>query len=270
MKKARVRPMLVRGVAAFALVGALIGVAAQTASATPAVKVFVRPTGSDSHSCLGASLAKACQSVSHAVHVADAIEASESTPGSVPVIVEVKKGTYYDTIGNSPSGAATSPPGIVISENSITIQRQGGGQVNIDPTTTESATSVEDTTPQNVLVDVVPGVTGAHLSKINISGINAQNSFTSCSQDFVGVYFGNSSGSLSNVNVSNVQQPAGAFGCQPGANGDVYVASCTGGSCPNGTGTASVILPTSKPACTTRRASPAVDRPRAAPSRAAR
>jgi parallel beta-helix repeat protein len=239
MKKAMVRPIMVRGVAAFALVGALVGVAAQSASASPAVKVFVRTNGSDTHSCLGASAAKACQSVSHATSVADAIAASETPPGSTAVIVEVSKGTYYDTIGNGPSGAATSPAGITISEPNITIQRKGSGVVTIEPTTTESAASVEDTTPQNVLVNVAPGVTGAKLSKLTINGINAQNSFTPGSQDFVGVFFGNSSGTLSSVNVLNVQQPAANFGDQPGANGDVYVVSCTS-SCPSTTGTATM------------------------------
>ncbi len=201
----------------------------------------MRTNGSDNNSCLGSTPAKACQSVSHAVHVADVISASEATPGSSPVIVEVKKGTYYDTIGNAVNGPATSPPGITISEPNITIQRKGGGSVTIEPQATESATSVEDTTPQNVLVNVLPGVTGAKLSKITINGIDAQNSFTACSQDFVGVFFGNSSGSLNTVTVTNVQQPANAFGCQPGANGDVYVASCTS-SCPSTTGTATVTM----------------------------
>jgi parallel beta-helix repeat protein len=56
------------------------------------------------------------------------------------------------------------------------------------------------------------------------------------------VFYGNSSGSLSNVKVLNIQQPAANFGDQPGANGDVYVASCTGGSCPSTTGSATVTM----------------------------
>jgi parallel beta-helix repeat protein len=202
------------------------------------IKVFVRTNGSDSHSCLGASAAHACLSVSHAVSVANGLEAAES----IPVIVEVKAGTYFDTTNNTPSGGVTSPPGISITEPNVSITRKGGGHVTIEPVTTQAETSVEDTTPQNVLVNVAPGVTGAGLSKVTINGIDAQTSFTPGSQDFVGVYFANSSGTLNDVTVTNVQQPSGSFGDQPGANGDVYAVSCTGGSCPASTGSSSVTL----------------------------
>jgi parallel beta-helix repeat protein len=241
MKKVRTRS--VRAVAAIALVGTLFGVAAQSASATPRpIKVFVRTNGSDSHTCLGASAAHACLSISHAVSVADHIDGAESTPGSIPVIVEVRAGTYFDTTTNTPSGPATSPPGISITEPNVSITRKGGGTVTIEPVTTQAETSVEDTTPQNVLVNVAPGVSGADLSKLTITGIDAQNSFTPGSQDFVGVYFPNASGSLDKVTVTGIQQPAHSFGDQPGANGDIYAVSCTGGSCPASTGSSSVTL----------------------------
>ena len=80
------------------------------------------------------------------------------------------------------------------------------------------------------------------MSKVTINGTDAQNSFTPGSQDFVGVYFANASGSLNDVTVTDIQQPAGSFGDQPGANGDIYAVSCTGGSCPASTGSSSVTL----------------------------
>jgi parallel beta-helix repeat protein len=69
-----------------------------------------------------------------------------------------------------------------------------------------------------------------NLSHININGTQAfgpstQASFPPCSSDYLGVEYNGATGSISNLSVSNVQQPAASFGCQPGPNGDIYAAT---------------------------------------------
>ena len=208
MKKAMVRPIL-RGLSAFALVGAVLGITAGTASAAPTVKLFVKTAGSDSNSCLKAG--QSCSTVSHAVSVAENL--ISATPGT-HVLIRVKKGTYAE-------------PPITINQSNITIKRQGGGTVTLAPTSFIDPPGVEDTTTQDVLQYYAPGTTGSVLSGVTLDGSNAFGSATTCSEDWVGIYFPNSSGTLTNVNVKNIQQPIpSAFGCQPGANGDVYVGTC--------------------------------------------
>ncbi len=262
MKIARVWPNLVRGAAAFALVGAVLGVAAQSASASsparphPIAHLYVNAvghtnTGADSKcgSETPGGAAYTCQTISYAVSLADAEIGSTLYASAV---IKVAAGTYYDTTNNAkclPSGTRLSA-GIDITESNITLEGTGAFNalnpgVKIAPCSTQAETSVEDTTQQNVLINVAPGTTATKLQKLGISGTDAQNSFTAGSQDFLGVYFGDSSGTLHDVTVTGVTQPAGSFGDQPGANGDVYAVSCAS-SCPNsapyGVGTSAVTL----------------------------
>jgi hypothetical protein len=255
---------------------ALVGVAAQSASALPApvahlwvkaagqtdtgvdVNCGLAITGSNANAGIQAD---ACQTISHAVAVADAQinlwTTSGHTSGADSAIIKVYKGTYYDTPGNvacTPSGSETSA-GIDITQSHITIEQWQSGafndlnpKVKIAPCSTQAETSVEDNTPQNVLINVAPGTSGTKLTKLGISGTDAQNSFTAGSQDFVGVYFGDSSGTLKDVTVTGVTQPEGYFGDQPGTNGDIYAVTCVAGepfvsSCPSNTpGTSTVKL----------------------------
>jgi hypothetical protein len=82
------------------------------------------------------------------------------------------------------------------------------------------------------VVDVAPGTSGVKLQKLSVNGLNAgagdQSSFLyndgyGCGQDFVGIYFHESSGSLSKVSVNGIDMPSSYFGCQGGQG--IYVNS---------------------------------------------
>ena len=66
---------------------------------------------------------------------------------------------------------------------------------------------------------MAPGTTGTVLQHLTINGSQAETSFTACSQDYVGVYLPNSSGTLNNVKVQDIQQPAGSFAANRGPTG---------------------------------------------------
>jgi parallel beta-helix repeat protein len=97
----------------------------------------------------------------------------------------------------------------------------GSGTV-IDPSTLITDTDTDSSLPQEAVIDI-PSTTGVTLKDLDIDGQNAIGNFDGCQSDFVGVYYHDSSGSLSTVQVTNIQLPQADFGCQDGQA--VYVAS---------------------------------------------
>lgn len=96
----------------------------------------------------------------------------------------------------------------------------------IDPSTLISDTDTDTSIPQEAVVDVTDA-TGVTLKGLDISGGNAQGVFTDtgCSEDFVGVYYHDSSGTMDADQVTDIELPSVNFGCQDGQG--VYVASDT-------------------------------------------
>jgi len=229
MRVAMIRP-IVRAAAALALVGAVVGVLGGTASASGHVTIKASPGGNPSGVVCNtySGNVNSCN-LPAAIARADAL----FSEGDTSVTIKAHGGTY------------TTP--INVNHSNITIQGVGHHAV-IEPTSTLAEASVEDSVQQNVLVNVASDVNTVLLKNLTVNGANAQSSFTACSQDYVGVYFGDSSGTLNKVTVENVQQPAADFGCQPGANGDVYAVTCTTSepgapaSCPTANGTSAVTL----------------------------
>ena len=242
MKTSRFRP-LVRVLAALALVGAVLTLAAGSASASTQ-NIYVKSTGRNTNGCRSAS--HACASVSHAVAVADELIAAH--PGT-HVHIHVRHGIYHD------------PTCTEITQSGISISSTGSGNVVIEPLTSCDPAPIEDWLNTAVTQDVAftyvaPGVTGFSMTGTNtapiiLDGATAFTSATPCIQDFVGVYFADSSGSLTDVTVENVEQPPADFGCQPGADGDVYAVTCSSsepgfatfvGNCATSGGTSTVTL----------------------------
>jgi parallel beta-helix repeat protein len=54
------------------------------------------------------------------------------------------------------------------------------------------------------------------LSNLTINGANAQGQFTGCGPDFVGAYYHDAKGSMSDVTVENIELAPADFGCQDG------------------------------------------------------
>ena len=97
----------------------------------------------------------------------------------------------------------------------------------IRPTTVPlSDTDTDSATPQKYIVDVAPGTTGVHLKNLSIQGSGASSTFTSCANNYVGVYFHDASGHLGKVRVTGMTLPPGLAGCKVGLG--VYVASDSG------------------------------------------
>jgi parallel beta-helix repeat protein len=225
------RTTLGRAVLAGAMLLGFLAVTSQTVSATTPPNYYVTTTGGSTgtYNCHNFLAAHAC-SLIRALSLATA-----------NAVIHLKAGTYYDT----PSNVACpwTSPGIDVNYNNLTIKGPAVWPPTaiIEPCSTLPEPGIEDTTQQNVLVNVAPGITGAVLSHVTIDGSDAQNSFTACTDDYVGVYFGNSSGHLNDDIVKNVQQPPASFGCHPGADGDVYAVSCVS-SCPSTSGTSTVAM----------------------------
>jgi parallel beta-helix repeat protein len=81
------------------------------------------------------------------------------------------------------------------------------------------------------IVDVKPGSTG-NLKNLVINGSLAESQFNSCADDYVGVFYSDSSGALQNVHVNNIElptSPVNLFGCQDG-QGVYAISSATGSS----------------------------------------
>ncbi len=62
----------------------------------------------------------------------------------------------------------------------------------------------------------VSNTTGVTLEDLQVSGLDAQATFSNCGQDYFGVAFQNASGSVLGAVVTNVTLPHWLFGCQPG------------------------------------------------------
>jgi parallel beta-helix repeat protein len=188
-----------RALAAIGVIAAGAVLVAPAVAGAQGGKLFVNAsTGSDSNPC---TKALPCATIGHAL--------SQAASGAT---IKVAAGNY--------------PEQLVINKNvSIT------GVVNqtiIDPSMLPVADSDTDSSQlQYAIVDATSGAT-VNLTNLTIDGQAAQNQFTSCLDDFVGVYYHDASGTMTGDTVTNIELPPFLFGCQQGLG--VYVASDAGHS----------------------------------------
>ncbi len=90
-----------------------------------------------------------------------------------------------------------------------------------------SASDTDSTNPQYYVIGVAPGAVGVALKKLSVNGLNGIPALDAdgdgCSQDYVGIYYHEASGSISQVSVNGIDMPADLFGCQGGQG--IYVNS---------------------------------------------
>jgi hypothetical protein len=88
-------------------------------------------------------------------------------------------------------------------------------------------TDTDSTNPQYYVIDVEPGTTAFNVEKLTVNGSNAIPYFASdpygCGQDYVGIYYHASSGTVNKVAVTGISLGQALFGCQQGQG--IYVNS---------------------------------------------
>jgi parallel beta-helix repeat protein len=178
---------------------ALVGVVSQPAEAAPLVLYVNATGGTDTGTC--APSTTPCATISYAL-----------TQAALGATIFVANGTYPEQL------RITQSVSIVGATITSTV---------IKPTTLPlSDTDPDSATPQKYIVDVAPNTTGVHLKNLSIAGSAASSTFTSCANNYVGVYFHDSSGHLGKVRVTGIGLPTSLAGCKHGLG--VYVASDSG------------------------------------------
>jgi hypothetical protein len=191
-----------------------------TISATPAVLYVNGTTGSDSgNTCR--LFTRPCATITQALSIAQPNEQIDVAGGVYPEQLNLTQNVTIKGTGSPTGGNPT-----IIEPQSLTT----------------SETDTDSTTPQAVIVMVEPGVT-ADLTNLEINGGGtngaAAASFNDgCLPDYVGVYYRDASGLMTSDVVTGVEQEQADFGCQPGANGGIYVATDSSATAPSsGAGT---------------------------------
>ena len=205
MKLGRRGSMLCGVAALLGSVGAGVLVAAPAGAATP--KLYVTTGGSDTNNTCRLA-AHPCATIAHAVSVAP-------SGGQISV----------------GAGAFNTPLAISQSLSIVGTVQSGAIATTLKPSSTvpDTDSTYENAQPQTIgaLIDVTNGAS-VSLSNLSINGASASASFdsTGCQDNFVGVYYHNASGSLSNVTVKGIELEPSLFGCQDGLA--VYAATDAG------------------------------------------
>ena len=133
-----------------------------------------------------------CLTIDYAISVAPAA-----------AVIDVATGTYAEQVVDS-------------AQQKLTIVGNGVGNTIIDPTslsTTDPDPTIRSI-PVYAIVDAQPG-SKVKLEDLTINGAGATNQFT-CGNNFVGVYYHDAKGKMTNVDVENIELPEADFGCQGG------------------------------------------------------
>ncbi len=198
------------------LAGATVGIAVVAATlmvTTPlagasSATLYVSPSGTDTGNCQSSTAP--CATIAYAL--------TQASSGST---IRVAGGTYAQQLvvpgtenvtiagGWAPKGTSVSP--VVVDPSALPVA---------EPDTDSSY-------PQYAIVDALPG-SQVSLQDLTINGSGAEGQFTSCADDFVGVYYRDASGALNDVTVTGVELAPDLFGCQDGLG--VYVATNSGKS----------------------------------------
>jgi parallel beta-helix repeat protein len=189
------------------VVGGLVagGMAALTplAQASSGGTLFVNAsTGTDSGTCR--LQAHPCATIAYALTEAatDATSTVKVAAGFYPQPLAITHAVSIVGAGDTASGTVIDPPTLISDTDA-----NGNAQAAI--------------------VDV-NDATGVTLKGLDISGGNAQSSITGCAPDFVGVFYRDSSGTMTTVQVTGIELTGDLLGCQSGQG--VYVDSDTGAS----------------------------------------
>jgi hypothetical protein len=186
---------ILAALAASAALAALGLTAAGAAAASPAT-VYVSPSGSPAGTDTSCATA-AYSSIQAAVNAAG--------PGGT---VLACAGTYHEQV-------TIAVPG-------LTLTGAGPARTVIEPTAATPPGTHPDADhsgqPTAAIVYVAPGTTGVTVSDLAVEGSALSGFFatTGCADDFVGVWFDESSGTVSHAAVSDIILPPGLQGCQDG------------------------------------------------------
>jgi hypothetical protein len=202
------RRTAVRGLVVAGMTLGVVTTAASVATAQPGNNWYVSTSGTDTgNNCT--SSAAPCATIDRAL--------VEQAAANVTGVIHVAAGTYAQQV--------TAGPG----NSNVTIKGAGPSATIIEPPSSGLASDTDTDTsyPQFYVVDVQPGTSGIVIQKLSVNGLNAIPFLDSdgygCSQDYVGVYFHGSSGSLKKVDVTGIDMPPDEFGCQGGTG--IYVNS---------------------------------------------
>ena len=192
---------------ALALTMVPLTLVAQVSGASPST-LYVGPSGTNVNNNCQVSL-NPCQTINFAL--------TQAPSGAT---IKVQAGTY-------PEQVRISQP--------VTIQGAGATQTIIEPTAAVTSDADTDSTqPQFYIVDVT-GTSGVNLKDLGINGTAATPSLDTnghgCAQDYVGAYYHDASGSMTNDAVTGIEMPVDLFGCQGGLG--VYAATDSGSSSPS-------------------------------------
>jgi len=198
--------MLCGAAGLLAFVGA--GILAQTPASATSPNLYVAIGGHDSGNACRLQT-HPCATISYAL-----------TQAPAGAVISVGAGTF------------TQPLHITQSVNITGTVQSGVVATVINPSSTVSDTDAqnfEGLTSVDALVDVTSGgpATTANLANLVINGNTYGPTITSCSpNNFVGLYYHNASGSVTNVTVKGIELPTGLFGDQCGDA--VYVVTDAG------------------------------------------
>jgi hypothetical protein len=206
----RSKSLAALGVAAAMVVStvALSAVLLTGTAGASAKTLYVSTSGSNGGNSCQQS-AHPCQTITYALSV--------SVSGG---IIKLLGGTYNEQV------TITKP---------ITIEGAGDTQSIIKPSAVPEFDSDTDSTqPQFYVVDV-KNVSGVTLEDLGINGSAATPTLDTnghgCAQDYVGVYYHDASGTLTDDAVSGIELPADLFGCQGGQG--IYVDTDRGSASPS-------------------------------------
>src|ERR1700681_1338502 len=174
----------------------LMAVMSQPAHASPSTLFVSGGTGTNTGDC---SMRPApCATISYAL-----------TQAASGATIYVASGTYAEQL------TITQP---------VTIKGKSTANTIIRPTALPlSDADTDSAAPQKYIVDVAPTTTDVHLKNLTIDGSGASSTSTSCAQNYVGVYFHDSSGHLGSVRITGIQLPVSHSTCKDGYA--VYVAT---------------------------------------------
>ena len=167
--------------------------------------------------------------------------AAEAAGASTVIVGTCRSGIHFSTIqaavsASSPGTIIDICPGVYAEQVDVTshmslvgISAANQGAVVItSPSGGVQATSVTDAdTGVPVAAQILVDASGASVTISNITVDGSNNGITSCNPELVGIFYQNSSGTVTHTNVLNENTPS-ANGCQAGQG--IYVQSSGGGS----------------------------------------
>jgi parallel beta-helix repeat protein len=114
-------------------------------------------------------------------------------------------------------GAGTYPEQLTIATNGVELLGMGPASTIIQPPSVSATTFDWDSAPNPLAaaaIILVKNVTGVEVQGLAVDGSAAQSSFSSCSTDYIGIDYQNSTGNILGDAVRNIQFSASLLGCQ--------------------------------------------------------